>query len=280
MEDAKRIMVYKQGGGKSPLADKFNYRNYPDDMCFARALSKGARRFCPDALGGQIYAEGEVLERIEGPSTDKPKDKPKPKPKDKESKAQNTKKDAEYLKHSIFREVMLDWYSNHRTTGGTEPSFRQLRRICEYAKERGWSPEEVKTQAIDDNWSAGRTVKWFKDNPKQVRPNPPETKDEKHHEEVEAPKSKEPYDPREAYWGAEPRANYEGELVCVETWTKLKDSLDTVEDTLGAIRNAKPKAVSTLAALTEDQASAYLRAMFPPDEKEADSMFDDEEPVF
>jgi hypothetical protein len=36
-----------------------NYRRYPQDMYFARALSRGARRFCPDALLG-AYAAGEI----------------------------------------------------------------------------------------------------------------------------------------------------------------------------------------------------------------------------
>jgi len=40
---------------------KANYRRSPDDMLFARAISKGYKRYCPDlTFGVTVYAEGEI----------------------------------------------------------------------------------------------------------------------------------------------------------------------------------------------------------------------------
>lgn len=50
MEDAKR----------AKLTGKDNWIKYPEDMCFARALSRGARTYCADLFFGAIYVEGEV----------------------------------------------------------------------------------------------------------------------------------------------------------------------------------------------------------------------------
>ena len=41
------------------LAGKDNWKNYASDMLFARALSRGARRFAPDVILG-AYVRGEV----------------------------------------------------------------------------------------------------------------------------------------------------------------------------------------------------------------------------
>ena len=41
------------------LANKANWKTYTEDMLFARALTRGARRYCPDVFGGAVYAPGE-----------------------------------------------------------------------------------------------------------------------------------------------------------------------------------------------------------------------------
>ena len=55
------------------LASKVNYQNYPTDMYFARAVTRGARRFAPDIIGGSaIYTPEELDEdynTIEGKAT-------------------------------------------------------------------------------------------------------------------------------------------------------------------------------------------------------------------
>jgi hypothetical protein len=48
---------------RAGLAKKFNYTAYPEDMMFSRAMSRGVKRFCLDAVGGvPVYSEGEIRE--------------------------------------------------------------------------------------------------------------------------------------------------------------------------------------------------------------------------
>lgn len=52
VEDAKRAKLVKSDGG---------WETYPENMCVARALSKGIRFFMPEALGGlPVYATDEI----------------------------------------------------------------------------------------------------------------------------------------------------------------------------------------------------------------------------
>jgi hypothetical protein len=51
MADARRAKLVRAGGG---------WEKYPRSMLFARALTSGARMYCPDVFGGAIYAEGEL----------------------------------------------------------------------------------------------------------------------------------------------------------------------------------------------------------------------------
>jgi len=50
MEDAKR----------AGLAGKQNWQKYTQDMLFARALTRGARRYCPDIFSGPVYTADEL----------------------------------------------------------------------------------------------------------------------------------------------------------------------------------------------------------------------------
>jgi hypothetical protein len=65
------------------LAGKDNWKKYPSDMLFARAISRGARRFAPgifggspvytpDELGADIDPEGYVVEVTPEPAPEKP----------------------------------------------------------------------------------------------------------------------------------------------------------------------------------------------------------------
>lgn len=53
MEEAKRAKLVKAGSG---------WENYPSDMLFARAITRGQRRHCPDVFGQTVYSEEEVRE--------------------------------------------------------------------------------------------------------------------------------------------------------------------------------------------------------------------------
>jgi len=51
------------------LADSDYYRQYPSDMFFARAMTRGARRYCPGlGRGVAIYATGELAKRTPEPT--------------------------------------------------------------------------------------------------------------------------------------------------------------------------------------------------------------------
>ena len=51
---------------RANLIGKYNWKNYPEDMCFARALTRGARRFCADIFLGAVYV-AEELESVDVP---------------------------------------------------------------------------------------------------------------------------------------------------------------------------------------------------------------------
>lgn len=57
-EDAKR----------AGLANGDNYRSYPRNMYFARAMSNGVRWFCPDVFGGPVYTPEEIEETDPDPT--------------------------------------------------------------------------------------------------------------------------------------------------------------------------------------------------------------------
>lgn len=47
----------KAKAARSGLINKDNWKNYPENMYFARALANGARWFCPDAISGFYTVE-------------------------------------------------------------------------------------------------------------------------------------------------------------------------------------------------------------------------------
>lgn len=54
----------KQAG----LLGKDNWKNYPDDLYFARALSRAQRRYAPDVFGQPVYTPEELDNVIDAPS--------------------------------------------------------------------------------------------------------------------------------------------------------------------------------------------------------------------
>ncbi|MEM9165994.1 MAG: hypothetical protein AAGB48_03110 [Planctomycetota bacterium] len=61
MEDARRA---KLGGD--------NWQKYPSDMLFARALTRGARRYCPDLSMGGVYTPDELDDEPVGTGAEPP----------------------------------------------------------------------------------------------------------------------------------------------------------------------------------------------------------------
>ena len=54
----------KQAG----LLSKDNWRNYPEDMLFARAMTRAYRRYAPDVFGQPVYTPEELDNVIDAPS--------------------------------------------------------------------------------------------------------------------------------------------------------------------------------------------------------------------
>lgn len=57
----------KEDAVMAGMTGKDNYKNYPSDMYFARAISRAQRRFAPDIFGGPVYTPedlnaGEVID--------------------------------------------------------------------------------------------------------------------------------------------------------------------------------------------------------------------------
>lgn len=50
------------------IAGKATWKNYPEAMLFARAISQGARWYAPDVFSGAVYAEGELDDAIDAPA--------------------------------------------------------------------------------------------------------------------------------------------------------------------------------------------------------------------
>jgi hypothetical protein len=48
------------------LAGGENWKKFPRNMCFARALSNGAKWYCPDIFGGPIYTPDELGAEVDG----------------------------------------------------------------------------------------------------------------------------------------------------------------------------------------------------------------------
>lgn len=82
MEEAESVVAWEDRDGKHYLADKDNWKNYPSDCLFARTISRGRRRFCPDVGLGRLYTaeelgsngepevvEAEVVEESSGKAT-------------------------------------------------------------------------------------------------------------------------------------------------------------------------------------------------------------------
>ena len=59
MDDASKITT-KEKDNWIKLNEKFVWRSYPEAMLFNRALTKGARMYCPDVFDGAIYVPEEL----------------------------------------------------------------------------------------------------------------------------------------------------------------------------------------------------------------------------
>ena len=55
IDDAKRAQVYKQGS---------NWDKYPKAMLFARAITQGARAYCPSIFFGPVYSSEELADGV------------------------------------------------------------------------------------------------------------------------------------------------------------------------------------------------------------------------
>lgn len=103
VEDAKRAGIFKPGGG---------WDKYPSDMCFARALSRLARRLFPDVIG-MSYVEGEFED-----------DKAKTEPKEPEKKFKEEVVEAEVVEEPKINQSQIDQILD--MVGNNKEVFKRL----------------------------------------------------------------------------------------------------------------------------------------------------------
>lgn len=61
MDEARQVTAYyDKNGQRKTLADKTNWKNYPSDMLFWRALTRGQRRYAPEVGMGAVYTPEEM----------------------------------------------------------------------------------------------------------------------------------------------------------------------------------------------------------------------------
>lgn len=62
MQEAKKIQQWNaKKNAWEPLSEKFNWKNYPSDMLFARAITRGQKRYAPGVAGGApVYTPDEM----------------------------------------------------------------------------------------------------------------------------------------------------------------------------------------------------------------------------
>lgn len=83
MADARAAKEYNRKSNTwTPLADKHTWKSYPRNMLYARAMSNGARWYCPDVFGGAIYVPEELGAEVDGDGVviDMPAEHPAPPP--------------------------------------------------------------------------------------------------------------------------------------------------------------------------------------------------------
>lgn len=70
LEAGKIIGVYEytlEDAGRAGLAGRENWKRHPRNMLFARAISNGAKLYCPEVFSGSVYTPDELGEVVEGP---------------------------------------------------------------------------------------------------------------------------------------------------------------------------------------------------------------------
>ncbi len=67
IEDAKRVKMGAKDGKERTMADKDNWRNYPADMCFARAVTQGVRMYAPEITNGILVYSNEEAGDVGAP---------------------------------------------------------------------------------------------------------------------------------------------------------------------------------------------------------------------
>lgn len=67
-DEAGRASFSEEDAKRAGLLAKDNWKNYPDDLYFARALSRAQRRYAPDVFGQPVYTPEEMGDVIDAQS--------------------------------------------------------------------------------------------------------------------------------------------------------------------------------------------------------------------
>jgi hypothetical protein len=124
---------------RAGLAGKSNWKNYPKDMLFSRAIGRAARHHCADVFGGPVYNTDEMIDAGKRPEGLTPEPEPTP-----------TKPSAvDSLNAKIVADVPVEPPTDEPADEFAD-SVAFYVAVDKIAKEKKWTPEE--TDAVLGAW--------------------------------------------------------------------------------------------------------------------------------
>lgn len=137
LEDAKRAGIYKG-----------NWEKYPEDMCFARALSRIARRLFPDIIG-KSYVEGEIEGEIENDPADRKSLRIDEPMQEAEAEVMPSKEEIVKQFYTEFADLNKKLLENTMAKD-KEPEERMKRILKDTGRFRKWFIDEVQSKELTD----------------------------------------------------------------------------------------------------------------------------------
>ena len=110
-EEVGNVSYTMEEARRAGLANKFNWKKNTKDMLWWRAMSRGARRFCPDIFNGSIYTPEELTDGEQSPTSEGIKVEQKPEslpPVEKKTVIEMDEKEKKDELHKVVHEAFKD----------------------------------------------------------------------------------------------------------------------------------------------------------------------------